>query len=180
MRILNYSHTIAVSTEQVFDWFKNLDKNYIKWHPATHKYFQWLTGKPIKKGAIFRFEEQIEEHTHKMVMKVSEYIENKRLSFSSLRIYHESNYIPHWLLTAFILFFRIKMEMIRSFEEDVKNLTTIHIIHKFGSPLPVIGNLIDWITEHFIISSKKHLEHIKEEALNMKSDLENMGKERNP
>jgi len=63
-------------------------------------------------------------------------------------------------------------EMNRAFESNSKYSTIIHTIHKFGSSVPVFGKIIDWITEHFIFSSKNHLEHIKEEALNMKIDLE--------
>lgn len=172
MRVLNFSHTIAVPAKQAFDWFINLDKNYIKWHPTTHKNFQWLSEKPVMKGSIFTFEEQIEDHRHKMIMTVSEFIENQRLSFLSVYIYARSKYLPHWLIAFIISILCIKMEMHRSFEEDKKNSTTIHTIHKFGSPKPVIGKIVDWVTEHFIFSSKNHLEHIGEEALNMKMDLE--------
>ena len=92
MRLLTYKHSIAVPVDQAFDWFVNLEKNYINWHPVTHKNFQWLSEKPVMKGSIFTFEEQIEGHSHKMVMEISDFIENQRISFSSIQIYAELKY----------------------------------------------------------------------------------------
>lgn len=173
MRELNYNHSVAISVDHVFDWFKNLDKNYLTWHPQTHKNFQWLSEKPVMKGSVFLFEEQIKGHNHKMLMKISEFVENQQLSFSSIKIFTSSKYLPGWLFSILISIFRIKMEMIRSFEPETKQLTTVRLTHKFGSPIPIIGRIVDYITERFIFSSKNHLEHIKEESFYMKNDLEN-------
>ena len=172
MRVINHSHSIGVSSDRAFNWFTNLDKNYITWHPDSHINFQWLSGKPVKEGSTFIFEEQIRRHKHKMLMKISDFAENQRLSFSSIKIEMNSKYLPGWLISILISLFRIKLEMHRLFEAENEQLTTIRLTQKFGSQIPVIDKLVDFVTERFIFSSKSHFEHIEEEALNMKSALE--------
>lgn len=172
MRVLNHSHSIRASSDQVFNWFTHLDKNYITWHPASHKSFQWLSEKPITRGSTFVLEEQIGRHDHTMWMKVSDFSENHRISFSSYRIEVNIKYVPNWAASFLILLFKIKMEMHRLFENESNNLTTIKLTQKIGSQIPIINKFVDFVLEHFIISSISHLKHIEEEAVNMKNALE--------
>ena len=51
--------------------------------------------KPIGKGSRFYFEEEIKGHKHKMLMEITEYIENAKLSFSSKLILKRSEYFLH-------------------------------------------------------------------------------------
>ena len=172
MRVLNHCHSVRVSSNRVFDWFTNLDKNYLTWHPISHRSFQWLSEKPVVEGSTFMMEEQIGRHNHKMLMKISDIFENQRILFSSVRIEMNSKYAPNWFISVLISLFRIKMEMHRLIENKSEQVTTIKLTHKIGSQIPVIHKLVDFVIEHFIISSKSHLEHIEEKALNMKTALE--------
>ena len=171
MRLINYKHSIAVPVDQAFDWFVYLEKNYILWHPETHKNFQWLSDKPVMKGSVFKFEEKIEGHSHKMVMEISDFIKNQRITFSLKIIYAELKYLPDWLTALLIRIFKINMEMFRDFERVTSNSTTIHTVHKFGSSTPVIGKIIDWYIEHQVFSKGNHIKHIEEEAINMENAL---------
>jgi hypothetical protein len=172
MRILENELDISTPVGKAFNWFKDLDKNYLKWHPPTHKNFVWLSDKPIAKGSRFSFEENINGNNHKMVMEVSEYIENKKLAFVSLKIQVDSNIFPARFMRSLSSFFRIRMEMNRTFESVSENSTKIHTTHRFGSNLPVIGTLIDWCINTFIFSSQDHELHMKEEGEYMKMYLE--------
>jgi hypothetical protein len=172
MRELKHQLTIAATLSVTFDWFKNLDENYIRWHPEAHQKFEWLSGKPIRRGSIFSFEENIRGHHHKMLMQVTEYEENMRLSFSSIKIQTISVSPPLKLISFLGSLFRIKMEMTRIFESTSENTTTIYTTHKLGSKIPFIGKIVDWIIEHIIFTSKYHLEHIAEEGHYMKLNLE--------
>jgi hypothetical protein len=172
MRILENELNISVPVSAAFNWFKDLDKNYLKWHPPTHKNFVWLSDKPIGKGSRFSFEENIKGNNHKMFMEVSEYIENEKLSFVSHKIQVSSDIFPDRLLTYLSSFFRIRIEINRTFESVSKNSTKILTTHRFGSNFPVIGALIEWCINIFIFSSKNHELHVKEEGEYMKMNLE--------
>lgn len=84
MRILENEINLSVQVSTAFTWFKDLDKNYVKWHPPTHQDFVWLSDKPIIKSSRFCFEEDIKGHKHKMLMEISEYVENEKLFFISV------------------------------------------------------------------------------------------------
>lgn len=172
MRILENELNLSAPVSTAFNWFKDLDKNYLKWHPPTHKNFVWLSDKPIGKGSRFSFEENVKGNKHKMLMEVSEYIENKKLSFVSLKIQVKSDIFPDRFLTYLSSFFRIRIEMNRTFVSVSENSTKIHTIQRFGSKLPVIGTLIEWWINIFIFSSKYHELHMKEEGEYMKMNLE--------
>jgi hypothetical protein len=174
MRIIENELYILAPVSTAFNWFKDLDKNYLKWHPPTHKNFNWLSDKPIGKGSRFSFEENIKGYKHKMLMEVSEYIENEKLSFVSLKIQVNSDIFPDRLLAYLGSLFRIRIEMIRTFESVSENSTKIHTIHRFGSNFPVIGTLIERCINIFILSSKYHELHIKEEGEYMKMNLESL------
>ena len=85
MRILEDELKLFVPIKIAFKWFENLDENYLRWHPKAHHEFVWLSGKPIRKGSRFYFIESIKGHKHKMLMEVSEYVENSKLSFFRLK-----------------------------------------------------------------------------------------------
>lgn len=53
MRELKHKLTISTPVQSAFDWFKNFDENYVKWHPIAHQQFKWLSDKPITKGSLF-------------------------------------------------------------------------------------------------------------------------------
>jgi hypothetical protein len=86
MRVINHKETVEAPVSHVFDWFVNLDKNYIKWHPSTHKDFQWLSEEPVAKGSTFKFEEESDGHAHQMIMKITEFQKDQHLSFASEHI----------------------------------------------------------------------------------------------
>ncbi|MCF8044198.1 MAG: hypothetical protein K9K65_16245 [Desulfarculaceae bacterium] len=174
MRIIEDELNISVPVSTAFNWFKDLDKNYLKWHPPTHENFVWLSDKPIGKGSRFSFEESIKGNKHKMLMEVSEYIENKKLSFVSLKIEVESDIFPDRFLTCLSSLFRIRIEMIRTFASVSENSTKIHTTHRFGSNFPVIGTLIETFINIFVFSSKNHELHMKEEGEYMKMNLESL------
>lgn len=172
MEILEDELKLSVPTDVAFQWFKDLDKNYVNWHPPTHLKFAWLTEKPIGKDSKFYFEENINGHKHKMFMKVTEYIENEKLSFSSIKIQVISKLFPDRFMSFFSSFFRVRMEMERIFKPISETSTIIYTTHKLGCHLPIIGFLAEWFINTFIFSNKHHAEHMKEEDENMKNCLE--------
>ncbi len=172
MRIINNELHISAPIDTVFSWFKNLDKNYLKWHPPTHQEFVWQSDKPIGKGTKFCFKEEIEGHKHKFFMVITDYIENERLSFASEFIQVESKIFPDKIMGFLSSFFRIKMEMEREFKAVSDNKTVIYTKHRLGCLLPIINRLVESVISAFIFSSRYHKNHMKEEDEYMKLNLE--------
>jgi len=69
--MINISHSIEIkcSPKKVFDFFKNLDKNYRKWHPKDHVVFKLIKGKPLKVGSIAYAEEYMHGKLHKLKLE---------------------------------------------------------------------------------------------------------------
>lgn len=49
---------IRATPAQVFDFFEEMDRNYLLWHP-NHRLFRWESGRGVKEGTVFYFEEVI-------------------------------------------------------------------------------------------------------------------------
>jgi hypothetical protein len=139
MRIINNELYISAPIDTVFSWFKDLDKNYFKWHPSTHQEFVWLSGKPIDKGTKFYFREDIEGHKHTLFMVFTEYVENKRLSFVSESIHVESKILPDKVMCFLGSIFKIRLEMIRKFEPVSDHETVIYTTHRLSCQLPLLN-----------------------------------------
>ena len=172
MRILENELKLSVPISIAFTWFKDLDKNYLKWHPPTHHDFVWLSDKPIGKGSQFYFEEDIQGHNHKMLMEISEYVENVKLSFFSVRIQAKSKIVPDRFMSFLSSLFRIRIEISRTFKSVSENSTIIYTTHRFGCHIPLISKLVERFIDTFIFSSKYHENHMEEENEYMKSSLE--------
>ncbi|MFH1980987.1 MAG: hypothetical protein ABIL58_04020 [Pseudomonadota bacterium] len=172
MRVIELKEIIEAPACQVFDWFMNLDKNYIDWHPSAHQYFRWLTEKPIGEGSLFEFSEEFDGHPHRMFMKITAFKKNQKLSFASERIAVDSTFLPAWLIERAAAVFQVKIEMHRTFRSTSSDSTELSTRHIYGSQLPIFGRIIDWILDRFFISDRSHLLHMKEESSNMIRELE--------
>jgi len=62
MITLKESIEIASSPKEVFDWFRNLDKNYPAWHPD---HIKWTFEEGFREGAHCRYEERLHGDLHK-------------------------------------------------------------------------------------------------------------------
>ncbi len=173
MKIIENELNLLVPINIAFNWFKDLDKNYLKWHPPTHLDFLWLSDKPIEKGSKFCFEEDINGHKHTMLMEVSEYVENSRLSFASVKILVKSKYFPDWFMSFISSLFKMQLEMNRIFKSVSENSTVIYTTHKFACNLPGINRMVEWFINSFIFSNKYHENHMREENDYMRNSLEN-------
>ena len=179
MRILEDELKLSVPISVAFRWFKDLEKNYLKWHPPTHLDFVWLSDKPIGKGSQFYIKEDVKGHKHKMLMEVSEYVENAKLSFFSVKIQMTSKIFPDRFMSFLSSFFKIRIEMNRTFKSVSENSTIIYTTHRFGCHIPLLSKLVELFIDTFIFSSKHHENHMKEEGEYMKSNLcvsHNVGK----
>jgi len=47
--VLTDTIEINTSPENIWTFFKNLEENYMAWHPTDHLKFKWI-GKPMKTG----------------------------------------------------------------------------------------------------------------------------------
>lgn len=69
MFTLQDSIEINTTPEKLYDWFKNLDKNFTKWH-QNHTKFTKLTG-GMEEGDVVRFEERIAGKWFKFNLRIA-------------------------------------------------------------------------------------------------------------
>ncbi len=171
MREVTHTTTLPFDVHTVFGWFKNLDENYIQWHPVAHQKFEWLTQKPVGEGTLFYFVENIKGHQHKITMKITEYKEDVKLSFTLVKIQAHTKYLPAWFLTILSSLFRIKLYITHQFDSRTPESVTVLTRQTMGSQLPVFGVLVDWGIESFILHTLDQQSHVAEEWEYMEREL---------
>ncbi len=80
--ILKDSIEIKTIPEKIEEWFKNLDKHYLEWHPD-HVKFVKVTG-GMDEGDIFYFEEYLHGKLHKIRSRITKIEKNKRIEYKNL------------------------------------------------------------------------------------------------
>ena len=71
---------IETAPEQIFHFFENMDQHYTDWHPD-HVTFKWKTGKGLKPGVEFYFEEYINGQLMKKTVRFTKIIPNRYIEF---------------------------------------------------------------------------------------------------
>lgn len=71
---------IKASPEKIWDFFYNLEGNYIDWHPEDHKLFHWI-GKPMSAGSKWYAEEMMHGHLFKLSGNIGEVIPYRKIVF---------------------------------------------------------------------------------------------------
>ncbi|MEX2569804.1 MAG: SRPBCC family protein, partial [Gemmatimonadota bacterium] len=82
---------IDVSPERIFDFFEQMETNYLEWHPD-HLAFRWREGRGLNPGVVFYFEEYIGG----TLMK-------KTVRFSRVERYRYIEFEPTWWLMRLIM-----------------------------------------------------------------------------
>jgi hypothetical protein len=78
--ILKDQTFIQTTPDQIFHFFENMDEHYTDWHPD-HLAFEWKTGKGLKPGVEFYFEEKINGQLMKKTVRFTEIISNRYIEF---------------------------------------------------------------------------------------------------
>jgi hypothetical protein len=99
--ILKDSIKISVKPEAIFRFFEEMESNYLQWHPD-HVLYRWVSGRGVKEGHVFYFEEYIAGKLLK-----------KRVVFTRVVLNQHIEFAPtFWLMKLFLprLLFRIEPE----------------------------------------------------------------------
>ncbi|MFW9907140.1 MAG: SRPBCC family protein [Candidatus Thorarchaeota archaeon] len=89
--IIEDSIEIRTSIDQLWDFFENLEDNYISWHPQDHVVCRWIKGRPHEVDSVAYFEEILDGKLFKIKVKTTKvekfkYSESK--PFFPLSIFH--------------------------------------------------------------------------------------------
>lgn len=89
--IIKDSIEIKTNIENLWNFFDNLEENYLLWHPQDHVKCVWKKGRPHEVGSIAYFEELLDGKLVKIQVKTTKvvkykYSENKPLF--PLSIFH--------------------------------------------------------------------------------------------
>lgn len=139
---------IEAPPEKVYHFFKNLESNFIKWHPA-HVHFEWTEGEPLQKGSVFQFEEWIFGELQKNKVYFTDVVPNRYLEFA-----------PVNPMLQFV-FPKMMFEMEPLGDSDSLFRTRVKVR---------TGTVGEWIFRKYLDAFGQHL---KEECENLKTILEN-------
>ena len=78
--ILTDAIEINSSPTEIWEFFVNLEENYIDWHPTDHKKFKW-TGEPMASGSKWYAEEMVHGHLFKLKGTIGEVIPFRKIVF---------------------------------------------------------------------------------------------------
>jgi len=71
---------IITSPEIIWEFFINLENNYVKWHPTDHVKFKWF-GKPMETGTKWYAEETVHGNLFKLKGTIGEVIPLRKIIF---------------------------------------------------------------------------------------------------
>jgi hypothetical protein len=135
--ILKHSIEINTTPDKIWDFFKNIETNYQKWHPKDHIIFKWTEGKPLEVGSKIYSEQLVFGKPQKYKGYVKKTISNRKITFGFK--YPVSMLTPgiEWLIepkgskTIFtaITYFRAGHLFKKLFKKGMKNLIEEHDRH---------------------------------------------------
>jgi len=99
--ILEDSIKIKARPEAIFQFFEEMESHYLQWHPD-HVLFRWVSGRGVKEGHVFYFEEYIAGKLLK-----------KRVVFTRVIPAQHIEFAPtFWLMKLFLprMVFRVEQE----------------------------------------------------------------------
>ncbi|MHA2091518.1 MAG: SRPBCC family protein [Candidatus Kariarchaeaceae archaeon] len=79
--LIKDSIEINAPVDDVFQWFLNIEENYISWH-QDHISCRWVKGHPFAVGSVMYIEELLHGKVHKMRFKTTKVIQNEYIQFS--------------------------------------------------------------------------------------------------
>jgi hypothetical protein len=71
---------IKTSSDKIWEFLVNIEKNYPAWHPKDHILFHWTKGAPFEAGARFYAEQFMMEEKVKYKGKITECIPGKKIT----------------------------------------------------------------------------------------------------
>ena len=99
--ILKDSIKIEASPAAIFHFFEEMEDNYLAWHPD-HVLFRWVSGRGVKEGNVFYFEERIAGKLLKKRVVFTRVIPDQHIEFAP----------TFWLMKLFLprMVFRVAPE----------------------------------------------------------------------
>ena len=97
--ILSDSISIQARPEAIFGVFEEMELYYRQWHPD-HVLFRWVSGRGVRKGHVFYFEEYIAGTLLKKTVVFTHVVPNRHIEFAP----------TFWLMRLFLprMVFRIE------------------------------------------------------------------------
>ncbi|MFX0043633.1 MAG: SRPBCC family protein [Candidatus Hodarchaeota archaeon] len=83
MKTLRDSIEINTKPERIYQWLKDLDKNYKKWHQDHVNAIKLTNTSELKIGDIFCYEEYLHGELHKLKFKLINVEKNRLIEFKT-------------------------------------------------------------------------------------------------
>jgi hypothetical protein len=103
--VLRDSVSIEASPEKIFQFFQEMERNYLRWH-HDHVLFRWVSGRGLSEGHVFYFEEYIAGKLLKKNVVFTRVVPNQHVEFAP----------TFWLMKLFLprMLFRIESDPVGS------------------------------------------------------------------
>lgn len=79
--ILKDEIDIQAPPEAIFGFFEEMDRHYLQWH-HDHVLFRWVSGRGVKEGNVFYFEEYIAGKLLKKRVVFTQILPNRHIEFA--------------------------------------------------------------------------------------------------
>lgn len=144
--ILTDSITIHARPERIFRFFDEMEGHYLQWHPD-HVRFRWISGRGVREGHVFAFEERIAGKLLKKRVVFTRVIPQQHIEFAP----------TFWLMKVFLprMVFRVAPQ-----GEGCQFIAEIHLR---------MGPLAQWAHTKELAAIR---EHMRVEGLNLKRMVE--------
>jgi hypothetical protein len=84
MLLLKDTIEIKTSPESIFNWFVQLDRNYLAWHSRDHLKFEYINGKQPREGSFFYFEEYVGKLVVKTKCKITKMEQDHLIEYTAV------------------------------------------------------------------------------------------------
>ena len=144
--VLHDAVTIRTTPERIFEFFREMERNYPAWHPE-HVRFRWVAGRGLREGVVFSFEEHIAGKLLRKRVRFTRVEPGRHLEFAPTN--------PVFRLFLPRLLFHVEPE-----GDGCRLTAEIHVR---------MGPLAAWLHRRELAAVRRHM---REEGENMKRLLE--------
>jgi hypothetical protein len=111
--VLKDTVEIDTTPDKIWEFWVNMDENYLDWHPKDHISFQWIKGRPMEEGSTIYAEENVGGILVKGKGTIVDVVTNRKFTLKppfprSLFCRYEYLIEPRGTKTAFIAFTYLK------------------------------------------------------------------------
>lgn len=147
--------TIAAPIQSIAAWLRHLPEHYKEWHPKDHLEIHVPTGeRELHQGSIVHVVERLGNYTLSLKFIITYVNDEHEVRWEAL--------FPHnWYYVHGSFAFAEK-----------EGRTKVTSVSCWGWRIPILGRVVDWIVDRFVLPKADVIKHMREEGEYMKAAIE--------